>query len=347
MSAKCRLRNKEGRWAMLYDAEHIAWLCSDYVVKIILAAQSEAAGPELRELASLLAQEELVEGAPLVLPLPAEMQREFESREHSMQGVADAELQLINGVAARYKAVLEEDVRETLDKALVDLKKELSPKKPQAWIFCATARMVKWTRNPARAQMFSPSEADHWLERCARGDAIAALLGAGEKQARKVGTVFEDWEFPAFRKPSPGAQSCVSALAERFDASSAYMSTERFAIYAESAVGEPGFLTYQDGVKADLGSARLFPSIEEARRCALARFPDCALVRVDLAPQSFEVVGEPKKLHDLQAVMCAKEELDLGETLKTIDVDSLRAELAAREKAQARLDDEAAFPSGL
>lgn len=332
---------------MLYDAEHVSWLCADYVGKIIAASRADGAGDELRELAALLEAEELLDGAPLMLPLPEERQREFDSREHSMQNVADAEMQLINGVAPRYKAVLEEDLRETLGKALVDLKIELAPKKPQKWVFCATARMVKWTRNPARAQMFTPSEADLWLDRCARGDAIAALLGPGEKQARKAGAVFEEWELPAFRKPSPGAQSCVSALAELFDASSAYLSTERFAIYAESSSGEPGFLTYQDGVKADLGSARLFPSIEEARRCALARFPDCALVKVDLAPQSFEVVGNPKKIQDLHATMRAKDELDLGETLKSIDVDSLRSELAAREKAQARLDDEAAHPSGL
>lgn len=334
--AKSRIKSKEGLWASCYEFyleggryEGPEWICADFLSKFKKAAKGAPEGSELARCAALLESLKLQSGADLILDPSAEQQAQIDKEVAKRSLLIDAK-PMQHGVY-EYQGNTEkfERAKKTALKIYQD---SLAPKKSQRWIRFPAS--YDFQADPGKANKYDPALVEAAITRSKTIMEASGLLSKAIAQAKARGAAFERWETPG-KKPPKSVQQMSEAAEAPFDAVEVYSQRACFAIYVSR--GEySGFESTRKDVKADLGSARLFPDEAMASRYAKSRGYDskiCAIVAVDIAPAGFKPMVKGESFPELQAVIAAKEALEIEGAIKSAKIEALEAELAARKAA--------------
>lgn len=336
-TAKSQIKSKDGLWASCYEF-YLAdtkkfpgneWICSDFIAKLSKAAKKAPEGSELERCAALIAGLKTQSGAPVKIEATQEQLDEIEKKAAKHSAVIDKDPRR-HGVYA-YQHNKEQFERQK-QQALALFRDELMPRKEQRWI--RFPRGYDFQTDPGKAQKFASENIEKAIADSQAMMQISALLSKAIAQAKAQGVKFEKWEIPG-KKPPKSVAQMAEAIEVPFNAVEIYSQRSCFAIYIERGENS-GFESTRKDVKPDLGSARLFPDEPTAQRYAKARWRDVssiAIVAVDIAPASFKPMAEGTSFGELQAVIAAKEALEIAAAIKSARIEALEAELAARKAA--------------
>lgn len=327
MTTQSRIKNAKGQWLSNIPNTQLgkgtAWLSASLLASFKEAAALPGAAPEIAKLLDVASKVALRPGPPFMDPHTPESEAAW--AQWCVPERAEAERYYANRSYGRTTREKELYVQGRLDKGKV----KFQPTTEMTWIYAPAPYTLCWTEDPGKASLLNGSEAYDLKAHCEALVALSKLLPKALKSALALGVAIDPRAMPT-GKLLPGVALVANAEALPFSPESEYLSRSCFALYIEHA-NKKGFVTHKDWVvKPDLGSARLFPTQAEADTFG-RRYRDFALVKVDIAPQSFERRGSAGDMRDLAAAISAKEALELDLAIKNADIDRLRDEIKARE----------------
>lgn len=334
MSAQSRIKNAQGQWLSHIPNTQLGkgspWLSQSLLDSLRQAGSLPGASKDLIEFNRAAAAAKLHPGPAFMDPHTPESEAQWSAWCATEKIEAERRW---NSRVSYHNSHSTHQKQAFIDSCLHKGKVKFQPTTPMSWIIAPAPYSLCWTDDQGKAALFNGSEAQDLKAHCQTLVALSKLLSKALKSAQKLGASIDPRAIPQ-SKLLASVPLVAAADALPFEPESEYLSRDCFALYVENGARK-GFVTHKEGVlKPDLGSARLFPTSKEAERFAWRYRNSYALVKVNIAPQSFERKGSAGDMRDLAAAISAKEALDIELALQNADIERLRAALQERERSE-------------